>query len=75
MERLEADHSACGIAVSGLALPAVPICQPRSAKRCVSVEGQGQQNITNQMSGTAASFIALDKGKDKSTVKDGPRLP
>lgn len=41
VERFAADHSACGIAFSGLALPAVLICQPRPAKRCVSVEGQG----------------------------------
>lgn len=49
--RIKTDHSACSIAVSRLALPAVSICQPRSAKRCVSVEGQGPAKTTNQMTG------------------------
>lgn len=50
MGRFETDHSARGVAVSGLALPAVSICQPRPAKRCVSVEGLGEGwETTNQM--------------------------
>lgn len=43
----------------GLALPAVSICQPRSAKRCVSVEGgKGQRWTANQMPRwTTTSFV------------------
>lgn len=44
----------------GLALPAVSICQPRSAKRCVSVEGGGggQRWTANQMPRwTTTSFV------------------
>lgn len=62
----------------GWALPAVSICQPRSAKRCVSVEEGGWRAGEDYESDVRGDeyiiYPSLCQIKARSTVEDGPRV-
>lgn len=78
MERFQTDHSARSIAVPRLALPAVSICQPRSAKRCVSVEGgRASEDRESDAPTDDTPFIRFPLLDFNSclliTIGDGPR--
>lgn len=64
----------------GLALPAVSICQPRSAKRCVSVEGGGGAAMDRESDAPVDDHIVRpfpsvpDQGcVSTATIGGGPR--